>query len=337
MFGAFSVRCRAKTVRMDLSPFGYGRRRNSVVILGAGATRGASFDGGASILQPPLDADFFAQLRASDLGQTSDGEGLLEFLAEEFGDSDVSMESFYSQVHRLIPPLFGRCIGTSRCKWHDALVDGLDASDVVMSFNYDCVVDASLRDVGLRKWDPENGYGVRAEGDLASWRDHTGTGRFPKEGHRLLKPHGSLNWRVPPGGRLELVADPYAARPDGELAIVPPLWQKSFESYPFHDIWLSARGSLTTTKALLVIGYSLPLTDVYTQAMLRLDVQRLDFLLIANPDSSARARIKRVLRSALRPTTRVVELDSMEEVGRLLKPEAEAESELSAAHVLALA
>jgi hypothetical protein len=67
-----------------------------------------------------------------------------------------------------------------------------------------------------------------------------------------------------------------------------------------------------------ILGYSLPVTDVYTQALLRIDVQPLDFLLIANPDSEARSRIRRVLRSGLTRSTRIVELEDMARVGSLL-------------------
>lgn len=336
---------------MDLSPFGYDRRREAFIILGAGATRGASFVADARVLRPPLDTDFFVQLRASELGHDIDGQRLLDFVEDEFGDLDLSMEAFYSQVYlhdqfvadlprgkgrrrsyewamkrflRLIPPVFGASIPDENCSWHDALVGALDARDVIASFDYDCVADRSLRDRGRRKWDPEFGYGVQAGGELDLWRDHSGTGRFPRQGLRIYKLHGSLNWRLGADDRLQLLEFPYRRRAqDGELCIVPPLWQKSFDSAPFRDLWLLARSGLTATKALLVIGYSLPQTDVYTQAMLRIDVRDLEFLLIANPDPEARARVKRVLRSAVRATTRVIELESMEEVGKLLPHEAD--------------
>jgi hypothetical protein len=179
---------------MDLSPFGVEKRRDALVVLGAGATRGASFVGDASVLRPPLDMDFFAQLRASGLSEGEDGTKLLEFVEQEFGDTDVSMEAFYSQVHlhdqfvaglpkgkgrrrgyewarrrflRLIPPLFGAAIPALNCRWHDALVGGLDAEDAIISFNYDCVIDRSLRDAGKRRWDPASGYGVAASGAIA--------------------------------------------------------------------------------------------------------------------------------------------------------------------------
>lgn len=330
---------------MDLSPFGYEKRREAVVVLGAGATRGASFESASPVLKPPLDADFFLQLRASDLGHDDAAQRLLGFLEEEFGEIELSMEAFYSQVHlhdqfvgdfpkgkgrrrryewarryflRVIPPLFGLTLGGERCTWHDRLVSALRPGDTIVTFNYDCLVDRSLRTIAKRNWDPETGYGIDARGHLDAWRDHSGTGRFPVKQVQLLKLHGSMNWGIDTQGRLQLLVDPYAPRPEDDLCIVPPLWQKSFDDPPFHDVWMAAREQLTSTKALLIIGYSMPLTDVYTQAMLRIDVQPLDFLLVANPDPEARERIRRVLRSAITTGTRVVELDDIEGVGQLL-------------------
>lgn len=169
-------------------------------------------------------------------------------------------------------------------------------------------------------WDSASGYGVDAGDEFEAWRVHTGTGRLPVRPLQLLKLHGSLNWEVSDAGDLALLADEYSARSEDQLCIVPPLWQKSFDAEPFHDIWLTARERLTTTKALLVIGYSLPLTDVYTQALLRIDVQKLDYLLIANPDPAARWRIRRALRSAISISTRVVEIEDFGAVAALLLP-----------------
>lgn len=332
---------------MDLAPFGLPRRREAIVILGAGATRGASFVNDHSLLKPPLDADFFTQLRASEIGQRDDAQALLQFIATEFGETEPSMEAFYSQVNlhdqyvaevrkkgrgrqrryrwaqerflRIIPQLFGSALGGQRCRWHDALVSGLDARDVVITFNYDGLVDESLRDIGRRSWDPHTGYGFEVLGAVDAWRDHQGTGRFPKQGLRLLKMHGSLNWNIQ-DEKLQLIQNPYAARERGHrLCIIPPLWRRSFDAAPFLSVWSTARFVVPSRKALLVIGYSLPIIDVYTQAMLRIDVDALDFLLIANPDKEARASVRRVLRSAVRPSTRVLELGSMADVGKLME------------------
>jgi hypothetical protein len=117
-----------------------------------------------------------------------------------------------------------------------------------------------------------------------------------------------------------LLEDEYAARPEGELVIVPPLWQKSFDAEPYRMTWQRMRQVLSAVKALFVVGYSLPETDVYTQATLRMDVRELDFLCMVNPDPAARTRIVRTLRSAITTGTHVVEFDKLADLAALLPP-----------------
>jgi hypothetical protein len=134
---------------------------------------------------------------------------LLQFLDEEFGDIELSMEAFYSQVHlhdqfvgdfpkvkgrrrryewarryflRVIPPLFGLTLGTERCVWHDHLVAALAPGDTLVSFNYDCLVDRSLKDIAKRNWDPETAYGIDARGSLDAWRTTPGPVAFRSSG-----------------------------------------------------------------------------------------------------------------------------------------------------------
>jgi hypothetical protein len=112
----------------------------------------------------------------------------------------------------------------------------------------------------------------------------------------------------------------YEERPERDLAIVPPLWQKSFDAEPYQAIWRRTRQVLSAVKALFVIGYSLPETDVYTQATLRMDVGQLDFLCIVNPDASARVRVMRTLRSAITTETHLVEFERLADLAALLPP-----------------
>jgi hypothetical protein len=125
-----------------------------------------------------------------------------------------------------------------------------------------------------------------------------------------------LNWRR--GQTLELRKNEYDHRNEDDLEIVPPLWQKSFDKDPYTSIWQRTRESLSRTKALFVIGYSMPETDVFTQAALRIDVRALDFLCIVNPDPEARDRIVRTLRSAISVRTHLIFLDYMKDLGSLL-------------------
>jgi hypothetical protein len=333
---------------MDLTPFGLAKRRDTVTIVGAGATRGASFVENADVVKPPMDGDFFQQLRLAQLASHSlrEGRDLLSFVETEFGSLEVGMETFYSQAflhdrfvgdiptgsrgrlrryeanlrrfRSLLPLVLGASLQGNRCSFHEALVHHSAATDVFISFNYDCVLDTALAGAGQRRWDPARGYGFAIGGDTAHWRDHAGRGRFPQQTIRLLKPHGSLNWQRSDAA-FKLRSDPYTQRQgDDDLLIVPPLWQKEFDQEPYRTTWSEARKALRTSRSLLVLGYSLPETDVYTQAMLRIDVGHLDFLCIVNPDGRARQRIKAALRSSIDSATHLLELDTIRDAARLI-------------------
>lgn len=108
----------------------------------------------------------------------------------------------------------------------------------------------------------------------------------------LLKLHGSLDWRWSPGdesgatlNRLDLTgkwehpglpdADEIARRlPGREPFIVPPTAIKSpYYTNPItRELWNRAAAALDATKVVVLIGYSLPITDLVFTAMLRENV-----------------------------------------------------------------
>lgn len=331
---------------MDLTPFNYNRRPSACVLLGAGASRGASFVRRHSLCVPPLDVDFFCVLRSSGLNERAEMRKLLEFVETEFGGLDIRMESFYSQAylhdqfvaditkgrgrrHRyrlalqhfrsLLPSMFAEAIGDRACDHHRKLAGSLETRDSVISFNYDCLIDRAPALWAGRRWDPSMGYGFEIKSGLEGWKNHTrARGRPFKQSIRLLKPHGSLNWRFTTKRKIALRAAEYEDRTQEDLAIVPPLWQKSFEDEPYPSIWKAARSELSSIKALFVIGYSMPETDVYTQATLRIDVQKLDFLCVVNPDAASRRRVMQTLSGAVSSGTHVVELSTLGDLAALI-------------------
>lgn len=332
---------------MDLTPFNFPRRRDVAVIVGAGATRGAHFIAPGTVCKPPLDGDFFTLLRSSGLTAHADVHRLLGFVEREFGSLRVGMEAFYSQAslydrfirdipiggkgrrreyrwnltyfERVLPRLFATSLAGQVCRFHESLATVAQPGDCFISFNYDCLLDRAVKTQGGRRWSADTGYGFDVGGATNAWQDHSGVGRLPIKPIRILKPHGSLNWRRH-NDAIDLVPDEYADGAAEELVIVPPLWQKSFDEEPYQTIWQETRKTLSAVKALLVIGYSLPETDVYTQATLRMDVQELDFLCIVNPDPDARIRISRVLRSAITTSTHVVEFEWLRDLAAVLPP-----------------
>jgi hypothetical protein len=220
---------------------------------------------------------------------------------------------------RILPLLFGISLAERDCAFHAALARSASPGDTFISFNYDCLLGRALAQHAGKRWKPTEGYGFTVEDKDGAWADHAGPGAPYKTSIKLLKPHGSLNW-LSQNGTWILRTDEYAARVEQDLVIVPPLWQKSFDAEPYQTIWRNTRQVLSAVKALLVIGYSLPETDVYTQATLRMDVGSLDFLCIVNPDGLARARVLQTLRSAVTTTTHVVELERLADLAALLPP-----------------
>jgi hypothetical protein len=330
---------------MDLSPFNLAKKPDVALIWGAGATRGASFVTRSSLCKPPLDVDFFQTLRSSSLSADDDVRRLLEFVETEFDSLDVGMENFYSQAflfdqfvgdvptgqkgrrrsyewaikrfRRLLPRVFEEAVGYKSCEHHERVASAVYSGDTFVSFNYDCLLDRALVRQARRRWIPAKSYGFDIGGDIDSWQDHGGTGRHPTRPLTLLKPHGSLNWRRAGNSRMVLRSDEFTHDGEDDLAIVPPLWQKSFEEEPYKSIWVYTRQVLAKSRALFIVGYSMPETDMYTQAALRMDVTDLQFLCIVNPDEQARKRIRSVLRSAVSVRTHLVELDYLADLAAL--------------------
>jgi hypothetical protein len=167
---------------MELSAIG-GKERKTLVLLGAGATRGASFVATDAAVAPPLDADFFQVLQMSETGRTPEARELLDHVRRVYGPGlEVGLETvfnnldaartFHDEFHvgrgrrlqqpgRLIdalrtvlPRLLGESISDS-CEYHRALASHLRVGDAVISLNYDCVMDQALsQDAGFR-FDPD--------------------------------------------------------------------------------------------------------------------------------------------------------------------------------------
>lgn len=339
------------------------QRKKAVVILGAGASRGAScFQD--SLLPPPLDTDFFSLLervqhRDRDLKQ------LLEFVKGEFGEvSFPRMEELFTQLEALsefhenlnITPgpritRYRRQLNTfveniarffrhvfidsptgihRSCDHHDRLAELLHAEDAVITFNYDCLIDDALRRKAGRGWNPGRSYGFEIEADAASpWRPTNPKGRPAKTPISLLKLHGSLNWDRSAGSepsQLVLRQDPYTHRGRTAAEVVPPVWDKTIKEDPvLRHIWKEARRTLPTGPVLLVIGYSVPPTDLLSQALIRVAVseraenQKLSHLIVVNPDVDARRRLIRLVQGGMNSATSVVEMSTLSELSKLLR------------------
>jgi hypothetical protein len=292
------------------------RDRKTLVILGAGATRGASFVDPESPVPPPLDQDFFQVLQMSAAGRTDEGRKLIEHVRTVYGPAlNVGLETVFNNLdaarifhqefnvtrgrileepkrlidalRTVLPQLLGESIAGS-CSTHAALANRLYVGDAVVSLNYDCVMDDALRRRAGFRFDPERGgYGVEVADGANDWRRH-GKGKRAQGSIQLLKLHGSLNWRGP-ALPLRLRADPYKEVANGVIA--PPLTNKPVTDPPLSEIWRKARTIVGRMRRLIIVGYSMPSADGLVRTLLATDLSEfLEDIVLVDPSETTLVR-----------------------------------------------
>jgi hypothetical protein len=129
-----------------------------------------------------------------------------------------------------------------------------------ISFNYDLLVEEALRGLGI-----DFSYGVK---NLDA--NSNAEGKLSSHSVAVLKLHGSINWAVPKGKRTEVASymDPDALLANGLIPeLLPPTWRKDSLS-TFSQIWRRALDSISTATRLVVIGFSIPPTDLHFRYLL---------------------------------------------------------------------
>ena len=287
--------------------------RKTLVILGAGATRGASFVG-ESALSPPLDRDFFRMLQMSAAGRSDEGKRLLDHARTLYGPAlETRMETVFTNLeaasifHReakidpgpliqwpsrlieafrvVLPRLLGETI-TAPCSRHEALARHLRTNDTVISLNYDCLIDSALCEAsGSRFAAGRGGYGVEVSTGAAAW-EGSARGPTPEGSITLLKLHGSLNWDV---ASIPLQLRTTIYNPVRAGVIQPPLTNKPIAEEPFRSVWREARRAVRTARRLILVGYSMPVADGLVRSLLSTDLEPvLEEVLIVERDAGTR-------------------------------------------------
>jgi hypothetical protein len=209
------------------------------------------------------------------------------------------------------------------CDFHDALVRKvLQPRDNIISFNYDCVIDYALKKCGSGKWNARYGYGL----DLGLGRQNlTGDSHWnpttpirKKDTLKLFKLHGSLHFQITgtKKDKVNLKQRPYTRqRGNLKFSIIPPEWNKAYDKGFFAGLWKRAATAIKQAEHIVMIGYSLPETDLHSNALFRTCMVsgKLKSLVVVNPDRAARKRIRSVLQRGLSTNTRVHSFDKMAE------------------------
>lgn len=335
----------------------------AVFILGAGATRGASFaHPPKAACLPPLDSDFFTQLQrirnpkhqeliSEVIKDTIDVFGInfhvtletvfttlehtLRMVAATGENHDFKQTELRKKRDRLLQAMAavmeesltekgkdGRGSLEARdCDYHKKLVETiLKPADQIISFNYDCLIDYSLKKFGTGKWNSHFGYGFNLGShgaNLKGDKDWQSSQPPSKEASvKLYKLHGSLHFNIVDEKKVSFKSRPYTKQKGNlKFTVIPPEYHKAYDRGVFLRLWKSAGSALHRATEVVLIGYSLPPSDLHSTALLRVSVknQALKSLVIVNRDVDARRRAQSVLQRGISDSTRILVFDKFKE------------------------
>lgn len=267
-----------------------------------------------------------------------DGERFLQVLDDERLSLEKVMTqlSLESEIFVRIPPLFGyqhsanainftgsslaplielvavtisKALEGPPCSKHQKLAGSLKKGDMVMSFNYDILMDNALRYSGMLT---DCGYLVPFQqvNDGQKW---TRSDDAPSS-VLLLKLHGSMNWLhcFYCGSRFLMRSEKmgawYTSIPREcpnckmsaaylERVIIPPLLTKNYSDQPINYLWEEASRRLSKIREIVVIGYSFPPTDFATETLFRIGLpwasQKKIRFTVVNPDQEVFYRLSK--------------------------------------------
>jgi hypothetical protein len=183
----------------------------------------------------------------------------------------------------------------------------------ILTFNYDLLVDEAL----CRLRTPFD-YGFEQNSFLTD-SSATDLGHTKGADVALLKLHGSVNWALADGHAGPLTVyksyeNVRRARAIPEL--VPPTWRKSFTG-PLSGVWSHALKRISQATRVIVIGFSMPPTDVHFKYLLAAGLREnvsLREIVFVNPDSDTIAARSRELFGDLtrRPHIRILPIGTSE-------------------------
>lgn len=128
-----------------------------------------------------------------------------------------------------------------------------------ITFNYDTLLEDALEGLGVSF---STGFGESASG-----ASNTKT--------NVYKLHGSVNWATPKGARTRIeVFKDYRAVINAGLVpqIIPPTWKKDSRG-AFDEIWTRSLKALADATRVVIIGFSIPPTDLHFKYLLAAGLQ----------------------------------------------------------------
>jgi hypothetical protein len=195
-------------------------------------------------------------------------------------------------------------------------------TDTIISLNYDLLLEQAFGRLGI----PFN-FGLPRKDIVfepsAEWLEH----QYQQSGLQILKLHGSLNWVSPfekptllplPNDALGKQLDSAAVystaihvygsyrdvlKKKKTPLLVPPTWRKSF-SLKLGKIWEQALTAIKQANRIVIVGYSMPETDLHMKYLLAaglMENKGLQTILFVNPDRKLRRKVREIFWSHSNP------------------------------------
>jgi hypothetical protein len=171
------------------------------------------------------------------------------------------------------------------------------AANTIVSFNYDLLVEDALLGLGI-----PFGYGFKKQTVGCDSTAHCAQGGQASAALPVLKLHGSLNWAIPGtrGGKMTVFGNYADVRAKALTPVlVPPTWRKVFNGQ-LGNVWDAAVRELASATRIIILGFSMPATDVHFKYLLAAGLKNnisLRQILFVNPVATKLAeRVVQVLR-----------------------------------------
>ncbi len=141
-----------------------------------------------------------------------------------------------------------------------------DMENTIITFNYDTILEDSLRDM-----DVPVDYKLPSSEEDKNSQNETASRESSALPLRVLKLHGSVNWGTPRDNNTEQITvykNYSELREEGaKVVLVPPTWRKVFGG-AFTNIWDTALEALSSATRIILIGFSIPPTDMHFKYLL---------------------------------------------------------------------
>ncbi|HET7106359.1 MAG TPA: SIR2 family protein [Candidatus Acidoferrum sp.] len=216
----------------------------------------------------------------------------LELATRSQRAGDISFlfnHAVFNKMQGILPPGFDReanrpeTVSAELYQYFSALASGLlddpdkraSRSNTFITFNYDLLLDDSLRRVGVT---PEYYLPIR--------RTSVQVGETPDRSCPVLKLHGSTNWGICGHCRKQiLVLDQKVTASPMEFRtrtcqkcgkavfqplLIPPSWDKSEYREIMKPVWAKAVEELKLASRICVVGYSMPEADSFFKYLMAL-------------------------------------------------------------------